>query len=52
MRATTHIDSVEGFWNSGEGNDKPNLGNKIRYKEGYFPVPPWTSTRIYDPRWC
>jgi len=34
-----HIDSSEGFWNSGNG-DGPNLGNKIRYKEGYFPVPP------------
>src|SRR6184192_1602275 len=29
-----HIDSVEGFWNSG-ANTGPNLGNKIRYKEGY-----------------
>ena len=37
-----HIDSEEGFWNSGkEGqNGGPNLGYKIRYKEGYFPVPP------------
>ena len=34
-----HIDSVEAFWNSGK-DDGPNLGNKIRYKEGYFPVPP------------
>lgn len=34
-----HIDSAEGFWNSGQA-DKPNLGYKIRYKEGYFPVPP------------
>jgi glutamine synthetase len=34
-----YIDSEEGFWNSGN-NDKPNLGYKIRYKEGYFPVPP------------
>src|SRR6266545_4622821 len=34
-----HIDSIEGFWNSG-ANNGPNLGNKIRYKEGYFPVPP------------
>jgi glutamine synthetase len=37
-----HIDSEEGFWNSGkEGTPgSPNLGYKIRYKEGYFPVPP------------
>jgi glutamine synthetase len=34
-----YIDSEEGFWNAGNG-DKPNLGYKIRYKEGYFPVPP------------
>jgi glutamine synthetase len=34
-----HIDSVEGRWNSGRV-ENPNLGNKIRYKEGYFPVPP------------
>jgi glutamine synthetase len=34
-----YIDSVEGFWNSGK-EEKPNLGYKPRYKEGYFPVPP------------
>ena len=34
-----YIDSVEGFWNSGK-DEKPNLGYKPRYKEGYFPVPP------------
>jgi glutamine synthetase len=34
-----HIDSIEGRWNMGCG-DGPNLGYKIRYKEGYFPVPP------------
>jgi glutamine synthetase len=33
------IDSKEGFWNAGK-DEKPNLGYKIRYKEGYFPVPP------------
>ena len=33
------IDSVEGRWNSGR-EEKPNLGYKPRYKEGYFPVPP------------
>ncbi len=32
------IDSDEGVWNSGREFD--NLGNKIRHKEGYFPVPP------------
>ena len=34
-----YIDSEEGFWNSGQA-DRPNLGYKPRYKEGYFPVPP------------
>jgi glutamine synthetase len=33
------VDSVEGFWNSGEDGGQ-NLGHKPRYKEGYFPVPP------------
>jgi glutamine synthetase len=33
------LDSVEGIWNSGR-QENPNLGFKIRYKEGYFPVPP------------
>ena len=34
-----HVDSIEGRWNSGRV-ENPNLGYKIRYKEGYFPVPP------------
>lgn len=34
-----HIDSVEAVWNSGK-NEGPNLGSKIRHKEGYFPVAP------------
>jgi len=34
-----HIDSVEGEWNRGR-EEFPNLGNKVRHKEGYFPVPP------------
>jgi glutamine synthetase len=33
------IDSVEGRWNSGR-EEKPNLGYKPRFKEGYFPVSP------------
>jgi glutamine synthetase len=37
-----HIDSIEGQWNSGR-DEKPNLGYKPRYKEGYFPVPPTDS---------
>src|SRR3990170_4343902 len=34
-----YLDSKEGFWNAGR-DEKPNLGYKPRYKEGYFPVPP------------
>ena len=34
-----HIDSNEAVWNSGR-KESPNLGSKIRYKEGYFPVAP------------
>jgi glutamine synthetase len=34
-----YIDSVEGIWNSGR-DEKPNLGYKLRYKEGYFPCQP------------
>ncbi|MBF0516019.1 MAG: type I glutamate--ammonia ligase [Nitrospirae bacterium] len=34
-----YIDSKEGIWNSGK-DEKPNLGYKPRYKEGYFPVAP------------
>ena len=33
------VDSVEGHWNSAR-EEFPNLGYKIRPKEGYFPVPP------------
>ena len=34
-----YIDSNEGVWNTGR-EEFPNLGNKIRHKEGYFPVAP------------
>src|SRR5262249_32952057 len=33
------VDSTEGTWNSGS-DEGPNLGYKIRAKEGYFPLPP------------
>ncbi len=33
------VDSTEGLWNTGR-DEYPNLANKIRSKEGYFPVPP------------
>ena len=34
-----HIDSVEGWWNSGKEGE--NLGYKTRLKGGYFPVEPY-----------
>jgi glutamine synthetase len=33
------VDSEEGIWNSGT-DEMPNLGHKLRHKEGYFPVSP------------
>ncbi|HEU0008141.1 MAG TPA: glutamine synthetase beta-grasp domain-containing protein, partial [Terriglobia bacterium] len=39
-RGFYYIDSNEGFWNAGREENGHNLGYKIRYKEGYFPVPP------------
>src|SRR4029434_2673781 len=33
------IDSEEAIWNTGR-EEMPNLGYKIRHKEGYFPVAP------------
>lgn len=36
-----HIDSAEGQWKRGEPNtNSSNSGYTVRYKEGYFPVPP------------
>jgi len=34
-----YVDSVEGEWNRGR-DEGPNLGYKLRHKEGYFPVSP------------
>src|SRR5689334_4756960 len=36
------VDSIEGHWNSAK-EEFPNLGYKIRPKEGYFPVSPMDS---------
>lgn len=33
------VDSIEAIWNS-DREECPNQGYKIRYKEGYYPVPP------------
>ena len=39
-QAYYYIDSEEGIWNSGKDDPKGNLGYKIGYKRGYFPVGP------------
>lgn len=38
-QAQYFVDSIEGEWNRGR-DEGPNLGYKLRHKEGYFPVPP------------
>jgi len=38
--ASHSVDSVEAAWNTARDEGGHNLGYKIRYKEGYFPVPP------------
>ena len=41
--AAFEVRSVEGIWTSGDtldARDDPNLGHRIRYKSGYFPLPP------------
>ena len=43
------VDSVEGIWNSGR-DEQPNLGYKPRHKEGYFPVPRTTRSRMSGAR--
>ncbi len=35
-----HVESSEGQWTRGQNSSTGNAGHKIRYKEGYFPVPP------------
>jgi len=42
-----HLDSVEAEWNRGR-EELPNLGYKLRHKEGYFPCPP--SDQLMDIR--
>jgi glutamine synthetase len=34
------IDSIAGWWNTGLDEEGGNKGYKVRYKGGYFPVPP------------
>jgi glutamine synthetase len=47
-----YLDSSEGEWNRGKdtkaAGEGPNLGYKLRHKEGYFPVPP--SDQLMDIR--
>src|SRR6266853_927671 len=45
------VDSVEGHWNSPR-EEFPNLGYKIRPKEGYFPVSPMDSLQDIRNEMC
>ena len=38
-----YVDSNEGAWNTGR-DERPNLGSKIPYRQGYFPCPPTDQT--------
>ena len=40
-----HIDSEEGWWNSGR-SDRQNFGGQISPKRGYFPVPPADTLQV------
>jgi glutamine synthetase len=46
-RSFHEIDSMEAAWNTGR-DEAPNLGYKIGFKQGYFPVPP--TDRLADLR--
>jgi glutamine synthetase len=45
------VESGEAVWNSGR-EEAPNLGYKIRHKEGYFPVPPADSQQDIRTEMC
>ena len=50
-----HIDSEEARWNTGRnvrGEGGPNLGYKVRNKEGYFPVAPTDSQQDIRTEMC
>ena len=46
--AMYHIDSSEAAWNTGRSEEGGNLGHKVGYKGGYFPVSP--SDTMHDLR--
>ncbi len=45
------VDSEEAVWNTAR-DEAPNLGYKIRHKEGYFPVPPTDSQQDIRTEMC
>ncbi len=45
------LESEEAVWNTGR-EEAPNLGYKIRHKEGYFPVPPSDSQQDIRTEMC
>ena len=42
-----YVDSVEGAWNTGR-DERPNLGGKVPFRQGYFPCPP--TDHLHDMR--
>src|SRR5437773_1144633 len=51
INASYMVDSAEGHWNSAR-EEFPNLGYKIRAKEGYFPVSPMDSLQDIRNEMC
>ena len=45
------IDGEEAIWNTGR-DEMPNLGYKIRHKEGYFPVAPADTQQVIRTEMC
>ena len=45
------VDSDEGIWNTGR-EEMPNLGYKVRHKEGYFPVSPMDTQQDIRTEMC
>ncbi len=45
------VESEEGVWNTGR-DEMPNLGYKIRHKEGYFPAPPMDAQQDLRTEMC
>ena len=47
-----HIDSESKGFGTPAKTAAPISATRLGTKKATSPSPPWTSTRIYDPRWC